>query len=389
MIMIKILLDAHVIGGEGQGSATYLKGLYNILMQDYADYYEVFIAGYNYEELRRSFYLLEESHFVPLQSHSTRQRLFVEFPAILATGHYDFAHFQYIIPFGGKTKFITTVHDVLFNDFKKEFPLHYRLSRNFLFKRSLKKSAIKLTVSNYSRKAIAHHYKINESEILVTPNAVKPVFFEPYNKAAAQSLIKTKFGIENYILYVSRIEPRKNHESLLKAFQEMNLAAKDITLVLIGNDTMKHKAFEQAIENLTLEEQKRFKWIKYVEDEDLMAFYQGARIFVYPSKAEGFGIPPIEAAALKIDTISSNTTSMEDFDFLGKNLISPNDLGAFKARLKVVLENPLEHQVLESIANQIEMKYSWKKSAQVLHEAIQKEQINKVRKETMVNTKPL
>ncbi len=363
----KILVDARTIGGEGQGVVTYLKGLYNAFHHRYGSEYELRFAGYDFQAMKGAFPFLEPRQFVPVRSRSRLQLFFREFPAILRREGCQFAHFQYMVPFSRACRFIVTTHDVLFNDFPADFGRWYILQRNWLCARGLWQSAVRLTVSEYSRMRIAHHYGIPKETIAVTPNAVPAVYFEPYSKEEAQQYIRRRYGIENFVLFVSRIEPRKNHQLLMKAYRELRLAERQIQLVFIGNDTLNTTSVVRQIKSLQEAFPGKFHWLSYVEGDDLLQFYRAARLFVYPSKAEGFGIPPLEAAAARVNTLCSNATAMGDFDFFGSNHFDPEDEGAFFRLLSENLRRLPDPRRLQTIAQTIRQRYSWEAAAEVLH----------------------
>jgi glycosyltransferase involved in cell wall biosynthesis len=80
------------------------------------------------------------------------------------------------------------------------------------------------------------------------------------------------------------------------------------------------------VKNLNPEQRKLFYWIEQVEQADLNNFYLASRLFVYPSKAEGFGIPPLEAAGFHCPVLCSNATAMKDFDFFEPHIFNPKML---------------------------------------------------------------
>lgn len=107
-----------------------------------------------------------------------------------------------------------------------------------------------------------------------------------------------------------------------------------------------------------------------VDDADLLEFYRAAQAFVYPSRAEGFGIPPLEAAALRIPVICSNTSGMEQFGFFGEYHIDPYDLDLLKTKLIKLLEEPPSEDVLALISKVVRERYSWESAAEALFENI-------------------
>ena len=166
---IKIIVDAHIFDHSFQGTATYIHGLYTALVEN--EQVEITLGAHDTDHLQ-SIFTDPRFKFVALKSDSPYKRLLFEYPSLIKEGKYDYAHFQYIVPFFKNTRFINTIHDVLFLKFKNLFPWSYRVSKGNLFRFSAKRSDIILTVSDYSRKHIAHDFKIKESSIYVTPNAV-------------------------------------------------------------------------------------------------------------------------------------------------------------------------------------------------------------------------
>jgi glycosyltransferase involved in cell wall biosynthesis len=361
---IKIFVDAHSFDTGYQGTQTFIEGLYTTLMKDYPDM-DIYFGCCDKNKIARSFPLIDPGKiFIYKKRSLPALRMLTDIPGILKKHGFDFAHFQYIAPAADKhCKYIVTLHDILFNDFPKEFSPAYRKKRNFLFKRSLKNADIKTTVSDYSRKRIHEHYKIPDKKIHIIPNAASLPVVAKVSKSEAVSLLKEKYGIENFILYVSRIEPRKNHLLLLNTFIELELYKQGIQLVFIGKRSIACKALEQRIASLTKKQQAFFYFIEEVETEELQLFYGACRLFVYPSKAEGFGIPPLEAAINKAPVLCSNVTSMSEFDFFQPNDFDPADTIVFKQKLKVLIDLPPSYQDLEDISIAVNKKYSWKKSA--------------------------
>jgi glycosyltransferase involved in cell wall biosynthesis len=365
---IRLFIDAHTFDNEFQGTRTFIREIYRqvALLGPEIDF---FIAARDTDNLKREFNFLPNANFIRYKSGSSMLRIFFEIPGILKKYKIDFSHFQYISPLTGTGKFIVTTHDILFNDFKSEFPLVYRASRNFLFRRSIQNAEIKTTVSDYSRQRIASHYGIRAEKIIVIPNGVSEIYFREYNKENSRKYIAQKFRIKNFLLYVSRIEPRKNNLHLLEVYLELRLFEKGISLVFIGKKSISSRGFEKLMNSLPPEAHAYVFHIEQVGDEDLLEFYRAAEVFVYPSKAEGFGIPPLEAAALKTPVLCSNATAMKDFEFFGDNLFDPVNKPELKEKLAGIL-NGADPKKYEVISEKIREQYSWRRGAAILLTAI-------------------
>ena len=352
MRKIKILVDAHVFDDYYQGTTTYIKGIYNELVLD--DNFEILLAGSNIELLKKHFSDFR-FRFIQIPKTSSWKRILFHFPEIIRDNQIDYAHFQYVLPPFLKTKSIVTVHDVLFLDFPEYFPKLYRIVRKFLFSWSAKRATILCTVSNYSQKAISRHFHIPIKRIIITPNAVNLFIDDSVRKR--ERPMKDK-----YLLFVSRMEPRKNHLSLLKAFVELKLYT-GYFLVFIGKTEIKVAPYEAYLTGLSAEIKSRVIHLENVTEDDLINWYIHSEVFVYPSIAEGFGIPPLEALVCGAKVICSNSTAMSDFKFLQNYQFDPFNINSLKDSLTGILQTDFPHQ---SLIDFVYSNYSWRTIAKNL-----------------------
>lgn len=365
---LRIFVDAHVFDERYQGTRTYIRELYSLLALEPG--LEIFLGARDPENLKKEFPELPNVHFIKLAASSSWGRLLYDIPRVIRKHNIQYAHFQYIVPFFKHCRQIVTIHDVIFNEYPQEFSWKYRWSRNLFFKLAALRSELVTTVSAYSRKSIARYLKLPESQIGIVPNGVDKRFFAPYNKEASSDYLQHKFGLGNFLLYVSRIEPRKNHLALLKAYLELKLYERGLYLVLLGYESIPVPAFTQLLQSLP-EQVRSFIFIHgEIDNEDLLHFYKACQLFVYPSKAEGFGIPPLEAAALKVPVICSNSTGMAEYDFFGEDHVNPDDEALLKKRILLALEQPANSEKYDEIARIIAERYSWTTAAERMYQLI-------------------
>jgi len=360
---IKLFVDCHAFDQKlRQGITTYLAGLYQAAVKlDFP--VEYYFAACSPEHLEPIFGTGKHIHYLRYQTHSKYQRLLFEIPALIQREKIDYAHFQYIVPFRKTCKEIVTLHDILFCDFPEQFSWKYRMSKSLLFRWSAKRADVLLTVSNYSKQRISQLWNIPESEITVTPNAVSEEWCKP---PAADAALTAGMPFSKYILFVSRIEPRKNHALLLRCFRELELWKQGIGLVFIGAPAEKSQAFEEEMQKLP-KEASAFVVMKHnVPFAELRRWYAGTALFVFPSLAEGFGIPPLEAGMSGVPCLCSNQTAMSDFDFLGEGMFDPKEPGALKNKISDFFSGNLKLPDNEMIRKKITDSFSWKKSAEVL-----------------------
>ncbi|HTF27206.1 MAG TPA: glycosyltransferase family 1 protein, partial [Flavitalea sp.] len=328
---IKIFVDAHCFDTEYQGTRTFLKGIYNILAQK-GDVH-IYLGALDIDNLKTHFPRSENISYLQYKNNFRLFRLAVDIPSLISKNHIDYAHFQYITPFQKRSKQIVTIHDILFAEYPEAFPLLYRLQRRYLFQRSCRASDIVTTVSGYSKMSIEKHFNIYGKSVHLIPNGVGSSFFEPFQKKLAKEFIYRKYGFTKMLLCVSRIEPRKNHILLLRSFLDLKLYDKGYHLIIIGHQSIQVPAFTAILNALDEKIRNYISIIKQVNDQDLLQFYRAAELFVYPSGAEGFGIPPLEAAATGAPVICSNATAMRDFTFFEKDHVDPLDTERLNSRI--------------------------------------------------------
>lgn len=360
---MRILVDAHIFDKSFQGSRTYIQGLYLALIEKRPEWHFYFVAQ-NLNTLKQVFGESPNIHYLKLNKGNKYFRLAWELPKLIRRNNIDFAHFQYITPIFKASKYIVTTHDILFEEerFKHFFPFKYRLINGALFKRSAKLADVLATVSEYSKQQLHQIYNIPTSSIYVTPNAVEKV-----NSQKKTNYIKEKFGCENYILYVSRIEPRKNHLTLLKSFVNLKLHEQGYQLVFIGSLDIESDAMQAFIEANKAILENRVHYFSNIGGEDLHQFYFNCKLFVYPSFAEGFGIPPLEAALHHVPVVCSNATAMSEFNFF-KHHVNPNHQEEVDDAILNALNGDVDH--LTEVNSDIQKRFNWKISAEVLEKAI-------------------
>jgi glycosyltransferase involved in cell wall biosynthesis len=367
----KIFIDGHTFDREFQGTHGYIKGLYKSFSKLYP---EVSL----YAGARDTANLAQELPFIPKENifeYSPHRvgfmRYITDIPELIKKHHFNYAHFQYSSPAGKSAcRYIVTLHDILFNDFRDDFPLAYRLSRNIFFRRSFRHAAIKTTVSHYSRQRIARHYRIGADKIAVIPSGPVTGFGEGMSHGEAKAFIQQHYGIKNYLLYISRVEPRKNQELLLKKFLSLDLYKKGISVVFIGKNSINSPVFRDLLNGMNEEARAMVYWIEQVPGSDLEKFYAGTRAFVYPSRAEGFGLPPLEAAICRVPVLCSNVTAMQDYSFFSPFTFDPSNEIDFENKLLDIISHPPSENFLNKVAEEVWRTYSWDNSAKKLYDCL-------------------
>jgi glycosyltransferase involved in cell wall biosynthesis len=357
---LNILVDCHVFDQSLQGTTTYIKGVYLELIKDKTKNFYFVSHSYNLEEI---FGKQKNVFYIKFKSKNKFYRLLIELPQIIKKHSIDYAHFQYIVPPIKRCKYIVTLHDVLFLDYPKYFSFIYKVSKKILYKLSAKYSDIVLTVSEFSKERIEHHF--NLQNIYITPNAVESSFYEKYDKVFAQKQVLEKFGIQNYFLFVSRWEPRKNHHLLLKVFVEKEYY-KEYNLLFLGDEAIENKEYNHYYKSLSNIIKNKVYKLNKINFQDLLLINRAAKLSIYPSIAEGFGIPPLESIACGIPTVCSNSTAMSDFNLISDCLFNPFDAIDLDDKIKIALSD----LNLEEKKDKVFKKYNWSIAAKQIQNAL-------------------
>jgi glycosyltransferase involved in cell wall biosynthesis len=233
----------------------------------------------------------------------------------------DVMVFQNFVPFLGRFKKMSVVFDILFESFPEFFTWKERL----YFKpiRFLTRYADRVIVNTKSVKDdfILHGYA-SQNKINVVPLAVGSEFkplSEFSTELTAQVARKYKLPAK-FLLFVGRLNVRKNIENILRALPL--LEDPTLRLVIVGKEDWKSPQFKPLLTDERIN--SRVQFTGSVTDEQLPVIYALSHIFCFPSFAEGFGIPPLEAMASGVPVIVSNTTSLPEVCGEAGNYIDPH-----------------------------------------------------------------
>jgi len=219
-----------------------------------------------------------------------------------------------------------------------------------------------ITVSHYSRSDIMRHLQIPPEKITVIYAAPEPTYV-PLPQEPCRKFLQERYGFNGnpLILYVGGFSLRKNVSLLLRAFaaSQTELGAKAI-LVMVGRPTPEVEGLLKLARALKMEE--RVICPGYVPVRDLPQFYSAADVFVYPSLYEGFGMPPLEAMACGIPTITSNAAALAEVVGGGAWQVEPYDqVGLAEAIIQVVTDRKMAAQLRQKGRDWVR-RYAWKKA---------------------------
>nr|WP_292740332.1 glycosyltransferase family 1 protein [Nostoc sp. JL31] len=227
----------------------------------------------------------------------------------------------------------------------------------------LKWTDLVITVSESSKKDIIEYFQVKPEKIYVTPLASR----YNANYLSAENILNTEKQVKYdfskpYLLFVSTIEPRKNINAVILAFNFLKTKYKiEHQLILIGKKGWKYEPIFTALENSHWKNQ--IHHLDYLSDELVALFYSKADVFVYPSHYEGFGLPVLEAMTLGTAVVTSNTSSIPEVTGDAAILIDPNDpIQLAEAILKVISDSQLRQDLIEKGKAKAKL-FSWERTA--------------------------
>lgn len=351
--------------GTGDGGEPVIAGLYGALARQRPDF-RIHVGCADPERVMRHFASVPNVEPVRYASGHRVARLAFAMDGALRRVHADWAHFQYFTPLVKRCRWIVTIHDVLFKDFPACFPRGYSALRNILFPLSAHRADLLTTVSDYSAARIAHWYRVASPRIHVLPCGVAPLrdLAKPADSAPVAEVLAHRGG---YLLCVSRFEPRKNQARLLEAFIRGRLWERGLLVVFVGARTLPSPAFERLLAGMPAAARAAVRLLEGVSGDDVQRLCMHTHAFVYPSYAEGFGIPPLEAALAGVPALCANATAMADFRFLAPFFFDPADAADLLRVLERVLADPAQARAEARVAQAaVRDAYTWDVAAQRL-----------------------
>ncbi len=374
--MFKVLVDATPIRGKLSGVGMYTYNLINALDQlqkqenfELGIYFQPSVKNWLSRNLSPSPLLSHYSQIIPLPIPVTLTNLLAKYPNPILSYYEKYLNQAEIIHgtdhfvYPCKTSLrVMTIHDLTF----VKYPNYANsIVRTYLdrIQRCLSWTDLIITFSESTKRDIIELLNVKANQIYITPQASRYSANYLSDKLIEQlkSTIEYHFS-QPYLLFVGTLEPRKNIQALITAFNYLKDKYKiEHKLVLIGQKGWKYQPIFEAIDNSTWKH--HIHQLDYLSNELVALFYSQADVFIYPSYYEGFGLPILEAMTLGAPVITSNSSSLPEVAADAALLINPYEpIELADAILKVISDSQLRQKLIQKGQERAKL-FTWERTA--------------------------
>lgn len=259
-------------------------------------------------------------------------------------------------------KVIITVHDLRFYRFPKTYGFLRYCFLKYKVSQSVKRASYIITISDFTKSELIKAYNISASKIMTIHEAINNSDFSFEGKKLVdinEIRIAEKLTDKRLILSVGHIEPRKNYKRLIVAFNRIKKRVPDAQLVIVGKKNLDCAEIVDMMKE-TLDAH----YLDFVSSEMLAWLYSNASLFVFPSIYEGFGFPPLEAAANGVISAVSNISSIPEVCGDSVAYFDPYDVDDMdQTIIKCLTDNTYQIELKSKLLPNLQ-RFSWRKNAE-------------------------
>ena len=325
-------------------------------------------------------------NFITVPTHPNEFSLnsYLELNRILKQHRCDLLHVPHLFwkPQSVPCPYVVTVHDLLDHLYRVNSASWVKRQLHFEFTKLVLHSAARIfAVSNFSKQDTERLFAVPGDRIEVIYNALDDRFRQGHATDADRKLIAERYQVTYpFLLYAGRISPHKNVIRIIEAFSALKAELQkegqfpDLKLIIIGDELSKHPDLRRAVIKSRVQNDVRF--LGFVPIGVLRIFYDLAKIFVFPSLYEGFGLPPLEAMAHGTPVVTSNTSSIPEVVGNAAVMVNPENVFEIMHALhRVLLDQPVREKLKARGVLQAQ-KFSWDDSVrrmlEVYYEVVQR-----------------
>lgn len=360
---MRIGIDAHYVGVRHGGNELYFENLLSHLSRIARPEDEYFVFSYRLAGRQR---LAGASlTHLPLRVRSVYWQRAVEIPYYCRRLDLDVLHVPFNFLPAFRARKVVTIHDVAFLELPRAYAPVERARMKWLTRFAARHADHLLTLSEFSRRSIVEHYGVDEARITVAPCAVDRDLFRPLEPEARMAALRRAGVGFDYFLFVGAIQERKNLLALLRAFDMVRGRRRDdLHLILVGRHGWRGGEVFRFLEEKGL--RTVVHHFEAVDTEILVALYNDALAFVFPSLCEGFGMPVLEAMSCGCPVVCSNAAALPETFGDAALAFDPREPEQLAAQLERVLDDgALRADLVRRGFANVE-RFSWERTAEVV-----------------------
>ena len=268
---------------------------------------------------------------------------------------------SHVLPLIHPKKSAITIHDVAWKHLPESYGYLSKWYLNWGTKYAVKYARKIIVPSEATKKDLIHFYKANSRKIHIIPLGFSPPKINVSNNENKKIIENFKLKVENYFLYLGRIEHKKNTDILIKAFKLFIKNNPNIKLVLAG---FPGRGGKEILDSIPKNLKDRIIITGYVSEKEKDALMKNALCFIFPSRYEGFGIPLLEAMYYNLPIIASRIPTSYEIAKGNALFFDPANTAELAKLMDTIANNESVRQMITSQHKETLKKYSWKKSAQ-------------------------
>ena len=279
------------------------------------------------------------------------------------TNHVDLVHAtdHYIPRVSGKP-LVATLMDAIPLSHPTWASSEFRYIKNYFWRETAEWADKIITISEFSKDQISEHFKISSDKIISIPLGVDKKWFKKLSTEHINKVLYKHSVTKNFFISVGTIQPRKNLQRVINAYQSLpERIKKETLLVIVGS---RGWGCDELVANLKSSSYgPSVIWLHHLPEDELLALINSAAALVFPSLFEGFGLPVLEAFASGTAVITSNTTSLPEVAGDAALLVDPEDVNAIAQAMSDIIENDHLRTDMVRRAKARALNFTWKRTA--------------------------
>jgi glycosyltransferase involved in cell wall biosynthesis len=350
--MLKVGVISAPIDNNISGSALHLSSLLNEMKNSSAEY-KITLIHYNVNSAEP---LYEEMDELIIPRNPIKAGL------IIARKKFDIIHYTNLSVFSPiifvKAKKVATIHGCAAYYLPDQYPFHVRFHEKFIRPQLINLMDVVFTVSETSKKLIHEHDGFRKEDIVITYNGINKAYKVKNNNNIPS------YESGEYILHISRYSERKNPWTILKAMKKLKDRGHSFRLLIVGSGWKNEKVVSFIMKHQLTD---LIEILGFVNEKELVPYMRHAKIFIFPSLYEGFGIPNIEAMSCGIPVITTRVGAIpevvKDGAIMLDDPMSEDEL--MGAIVNLWRNDKLRGDMIKR-GEVVALKYSWEKSAKTV-----------------------